>query len=536
MQGFLCQGTDEVHIVGDEDQCSFIMLQSLHQGFYGQKVQVGGRLVHQQEVGRIHQEFDQAEPRFFPAGKNADAFFHIQPPEQEGTQDGTRFFLPDFSAAFHDFLQHGIFRIQVFRSRLGEVADARRGTGSALSGVNGDDARQDFEKSGFARAVRAYKNSALPAFHQQVQVFINPAVAIGLADFFQLNDFLGAARRLGEVEFKYFPAGYRFLNDFHLFQLLDAALDLPGFGIDGAETVNKFLNVRYFLLLVAVGRLKLLEAHVLLLEEVRVIAAVFHQFFVVDVVHAFHQLIHEIPVVGNHQDGSGVVFQVSLEPQQGQEVQVVGRFVQHQEVRLQDKELGQVRAHDPAAGHFPGGAMEVAFPKGQPFENFLGFGLQLVTVGGVESVNGFRVFRRIRFVGVFRRPDGVDGLFHFRRDAQGDFQNGFILRFAGFLGKIAHDGVFIHADGAFVRRVFSQNHAEQGGFACSVGANQSHPFPPVNGHFRFPEQGPSGVGFCEIFDRQHGEERMYSTGMERGRQEPSGRRQAFLKGLLDFYV
>jgi len=29
MQGFLCQGTDEVHIVGDEDQCSFIVLQSL---------------------------------------------------------------------------------------------------------------------------------------------------------------------------------------------------------------------------------------------------------------------------------------------------------------------------------------------------------------------------------------------------------------------------------------------------------------------------------------------------------------------------
>ena len=26
-----------------------------------------------------------------------------------------------------------------------------------------------------------------------------------------------------------------------------------------------------------------------------------------------------------------------------------------------------------------------------------------VTVGGVEGVNGFRVFRRIRFVGVFRR-------------------------------------------------------------------------------------------------------------------------------------
>lgn len=79
--------------------------------------------------------------------------------------------------------------------------------------------------------------------------------------------------------------------------------------------------------------------------------------------------------------------------------------------------------------------MEVAFPKGQPFENFLGFGIQLVTVGGVEGVNGFRVFRRIRFVGVFRRPDGVDGLFHFRRDAQGDFQDGFILRFAGFLGR-----------------------------------------------------------------------------------------------------
>ena len=240
--------------------------------------------------------------------------------------------------------------------------------------------------------------------------------------------------------------------------------------------------------------------------------------------------------MGYHQDGAGVVFQVALEPQQGKEVQVVGGFVQHQEVRFQDEQFGQVRAHDPAAGHFPSGAVEVAFPEGQPLEDFLGLGFQLVAVGGVKGVNGLRILRRIRLVGVFRRPDDVDGAFHFRRDAHGYFQHGFILRFAGFLRKIAHHGVFIHVDRAFVRRIFSQNHAEQGGLARAVGAYQGNPFPPVNGHFRFPEPGASGVGFREVFDRQHGEEGRHSTGEGGGRQEPSGQGRSFLKALLDFYA
>ena len=46
-----------------------------------------------------------------------------------------------------------VFRIQVFRACLGEVADARGGAGSAFSRVNGDDARQDFQQGGLARAV-----------------------------------------------------------------------------------------------------------------------------------------------------------------------------------------------------------------------------------------------------------------------------------------------------------------------------------------------------------------------------------------------
>ena len=61
----------------------------------------------------------------------------------------------------------------------------------------------------------------------------------------------------------------------------------------------------------------------------------------------------------NHQDGPGIIQQVALQPQQREQVEVVGRLVEHQQVRLHDQQAGEVGAHDPAAGVFAGRAVEI---------------------------------------------------------------------------------------------------------------------------------------------------------------------------------
>ena len=61
---------------------------------------------------------------------------------------------------------------------------------------------------------------------------------------------------------------------------------------------------------------------------------------------------------------------------------MVGRLVEHEQVRLHDEELGEVGAHDPAAGVFAGGLVEVVLFEAEAGEDFLGLGFELVAVEG----------------------------------------------------------------------------------------------------------------------------------------------------------
>lgn len=51
--------------------------------------------------------------------------------------------------------------------------------------------------------------------------------------------------------------------------------------------------------------------------------------------------VEKFPVVGNCENGSGIVAEVVLESDERLRVEVVGGFVQHEWVRLQHRETGQ---------------------------------------------------------------------------------------------------------------------------------------------------------------------------------------------------
>ena len=90
------------------------------------------------------------------------------------------------------------------------------------------------------------------------------------------------------------------------------------------------------------------------------------------------ELVEKGAVVGNKEDGAGILAEVFLEPLQGLQVEMVGRLVEHQQVGRLHQKAGQVGAHDPAAAHFAQGTVEILFAEAQAGEDLLGTGFELI--------------------------------------------------------------------------------------------------------------------------------------------------------------
>ena len=155
-----------------------------------------------------------------------------------------------------------------------------------------------------------------------------------------------------------------------------------------AEAVDEFLDVFDFLLLVPVGLDVLLVAFFALVEVSAVVAGVrIEESGVwVDLDDRFDDRVHEIAVVRDHEDRARVIQEIALEPEEREEVEVVGWLVEHEEVRLHDEEAREMGAHDPAAGVFAGRFVEVIGFKAEAVEDFFRLGLELVSVESGELV------------------------------------------------------------------------------------------------------------------------------------------------------
>mmetsp|Transcript_53318 Transcript_53318/g.161942 ORF Transcript_53318/g.161942 Transcript_53318/m.161942 type:complete len:310 (-) Transcript_53318:412-1341(-) len=85
--------------------------------------------------------------------------------------------------------------------------------------------------------------------------------------------------------------------------------------------------------------------------EASEIALVMHELPRLQVQNVRANLIQEIGVVRDDDDRVRVLLgQVLVQPQHRVEVQVIGRFVQHKQFRLQEQGLGQTDPHPPTAG------------------------------------------------------------------------------------------------------------------------------------------------------------------------------------------
>jgi hypothetical protein len=190
------------------------------------------------------------------------------------------------------------------------------------------------------------------------------------------------------------------LDPLDLFEFLDAALHLLRFGGRVAESIDEDFQLLNTVALVLVCGLQLLVALRLLRQELVVVAGVEPEALVPDLGDLVDRDIEEVAVVRDQQKRVRIVLQVFLEPVARLEIKMVRRFVEQQQVRLLQKQLGKRQAHLPSAGELVGHPLPVYFSEAQAHEHSAHFGLNRVPIARTKFV--LHPLVAIRYCRIFR--------------------------------------------------------------------------------------------------------------------------------------
>ena len=327
-------GADEIDVVADEDERADELAERGHQRVDAGDVEVGRRLVHQQQVGRVEQQLHQGEPRLLAAAQHGDLLEDVVVAEEEAAEQRTDVELGDPGRRVGGLLQDGPVRLEHLGAVLGEVPDLHPQPEVALAGLLRQDAGQELEERRLARAVGTDQHRAVAALGLEFQALVDDVFTVREVDALERDDALAALLGLGEGEVH---RGGRLLRRIHLFHavdLLELGLGPRRRGVLGSEAVHEVHQPADLALLVLEGGQLLDLLGLALVEEDVVVAGVAVQPLVADLDDPGDELVEELPVVRDHQDRPGVVAQVVLEPDQRLQVEMVGRLVQHQDVRL----------------------------------------------------------------------------------------------------------------------------------------------------------------------------------------------------------
>ena len=95
--------------------------------------------------------------------------------------------------------------------------------------------------------------------------------------------------------------------------------------------------------------------------------------------------VQEIPIVGHDQAGAVPTSQERLEPLQHLEVEVVGRLIEQQQVRVGEQGLGQRDTSFLATAEAVDRLVEHVFGESETEQHFIGAMLDVVPMGRIES-------------------------------------------------------------------------------------------------------------------------------------------------------
>ena len=299
--------------------------------------------------------------------------------------------------------------------------------------------------------------------------------------FFDHGHLVARARRDAEFELHHLALLGQ-LDLFDLVERLDAALHLRGLGGVGPEAVDEALLLGEHGLLAREGGLLIgLADGALALVEI-VVAGVGDDFAGVDLGDLRDDAVHELAIVRGHQQRAGIGLEELLQPDDGFDVEVIGRLVHQQHVGTAEQHARQRHAHFPAAGERADIAVDLVVLEAEAVQHFARLRFERVAA---QVLVLFLHFAEAREDAV--HVVGLRGIFHgvlqgfelmvqiARAAAAGD---GFVehraaLHLFDVLAEVADGQLLGNRDVAFVGLFFAHHHAEERGLAGAVGTHQA---------------------------------------------------------------
>src|SRR5207249_9302006 len=104
------QSADEIDVVTDENQRAFVVVQCGGERVDARNVQMRGRLVHQNQVGRVEEEFHQRQAALLAAAQDAHFFEYVVAAKEKAAEHGPDELLRDALRRVERFFEHGQFR------------------------------------------------------------------------------------------------------------------------------------------------------------------------------------------------------------------------------------------------------------------------------------------------------------------------------------------------------------------------------------------------------------------------------------------
>ena len=240
-----------------------------------------------------------------------------------------------------------------------------------------------FYQCGLTFAVLAYESHFVASLYSEVGILEHDMVAVCLSYVLHNHRIIAGARRGREFQPQCRSIFFVHFQKHQLFQHLDAALHLQGFGIGSLEALDEFFGFGDELLLVVVCLLLLFAP---LFAELQVFGVVY--FIVVDSSHGHfngtgRDVVYKFAVVADDDDGFPVVDKKLFQPLDGLDVEVVGRLVQQQYVRFLQQQFGKLDAHAPATAEIACLAVEVLSGESEAEQCLFNV---LFVIGGVDGI------------------------------------------------------------------------------------------------------------------------------------------------------
>src|SRR6266568_7667059 len=106
------QRADEIDIVADESEGALELVEGVGQRVNARQIQMGGRLIHQQQVGWIQQQLHQSQTAFFTPAQDVDFLEHVIAAKQEAAQQCADELLGNPLRSLKGFFKYGALGIE----------------------------------------------------------------------------------------------------------------------------------------------------------------------------------------------------------------------------------------------------------------------------------------------------------------------------------------------------------------------------------------------------------------------------------------